>query len=232
MNINVATRVKELVKWIVFRSTSFMLATFLRKLPPFSCLNLLADSENWVLYWEMREIGRICRREFGIKIIPYQLGRHLSRQCFFFASQFFLLTPDWFSLNGRIATSFFHGLPGTGFPEFDLIHKNLQKYHSRIHRIQVSHSQMEEILCEEGIPKEKVFRIPIGINLSYFTPQNAQLKRQARKSLGIPQSAVVVGSFQKDGKGWGEGLEPKLIKGPDVWPFEGDRFDSPVLRES
>jgi glycosyltransferase involved in cell wall biosynthesis len=25
-----------------------------------------------------------------------------------------------------------------------------------------------------------------------------------------------MGSFQKDGVGWGEGLEPKLIKGPDV----------------
>ena len=26
----------------------------------------------------------------------------------------------------------------------------------------------------------------------------------------------MVGSFQKDGVGWAEGLEPKLIKGPDV----------------
>jgi glycosyltransferase involved in cell wall biosynthesis len=33
----------------------------------------------------------------------------------------------------------------------------------------------------------------------------------------LPDSAVVVGSFQKDGVGWGEGLEPKLIKGPDVF---------------
>ena len=30
------------------------------------------------------------------------------------------------------------------------------------------------------------------------------------------RSAFVVGSFQKDGVGWEEGLEPKLIKGPDV----------------
>ncbi len=38
-----------------------------------------------------------------------------------------------------------------------------------------------------------------------------------REELGIPQSAFVVGSFQKDGVGWEEGLEPKLIKGPDVF---------------
>ena len=39
---------------------------------------------------------------------------------------------------------------------------------------------------------------------------------RARTRLGLPGSAFVVGSFQKDGVGWGEGLEPKLIKGPDV----------------
>ncbi len=28
---------------------------------------------------------------------------------------------------------------------------------------------------------------------------------------------MAIGSFQKDGVGWGEGLEPKLIKGPDIF---------------
>ena len=32
----------------------------------------------------------------------------------------------------------------------------------------------------------------------------------------MPQGAFCIGSFQKDGVGWGSGLEPKLIKGPDV----------------
>ena len=27
----------------------------------------------------------------------------------------------------------------------------------------------------------------------------------------------ILGSFQKDGEGWGEGLEPKLVKGPDTF---------------
>src|SRR4029453_9306139 len=33
---------------------------------------------------------------------------------------------------------------------------------------------------------------------------------------GLATTAFVAGSFQKDGVGWGEGLEPKLVKGPDV----------------
>jgi glycosyltransferase involved in cell wall biosynthesis len=32
----------------------------------------------------------------------------------------------------------------------------------------------------------------------------------------LPESAFIVGSFQKDGVGWGEGLQPKEIKGPDT----------------
>ena len=43
------------------------------------------------------------------------------------------------------------------------------------------------------------------------------MKKSARAELGIPQSAFVVGSFQKDGVGWGDGMEPKLIKGPDIF---------------
>ena len=35
--------------------------------------------------------------------------------------------------------------------------------------------------------------------------------------LGIPKDSHLIGSFQKDGTGWGNGLEPKLIKGPDIF---------------
>ena len=66
------------------------------------------------------------------------------------------------------------------------------------------------------MPLEKLHRIPIGIDTEAFRPRTAQLRTAARRALGLPESAFVVGSFQKDGVGWGDGLEPKLIKGPDV----------------
>ena len=68
-----------------------------------------------------------------------------------------------------------------------------------------------------GIDPSKVFLIPIGINLDFFPLRKMELKRNMRDQLGIPQSAFVVGSFQKDGVGWEDGLEPKLIKRPDVF---------------
>jgi glycosyltransferase involved in cell wall biosynthesis len=61
-----------------------------------------------------------------------------------------------------------------------------------------------------------VFRIPIGIDLEHFPPVTEETRSASREVLGLPASAFVVGSFQKDGVGWGEGLEPKLVKGPDV----------------
>src|SRR4030042_619279 len=76
---------------------------------------------------------------------------------------------------------------------------------------------MRDVVLASGIAPEKVFLIPTAIHLSCFPVQTKESRRQARAQLGLPQSAVVVGSFQKDGNGWGEGLEPKLIKGPDIF---------------
>src|SRR5205823_6518925 len=55
----------------------------------------------------------------------------------------------------------------------------------------------------------KVRRIPIGVDTDAFRPGD--------RTLDLPGSAFVVGSLVKDGVGWGEGLEPKAIKGPDVF---------------
>ena len=102
-------------------------------------------------------------------------------------------------------------------PELDQCYEQLCKFHHKIDRIQVSHSQMQDLVLSSGISSDKVFLIPIGINLSYFRLQTSESRHEARNKLGIPQSAVVVGSFQKDGVGWEEGLQPKLIKGPDIF---------------
>jgi glycosyltransferase involved in cell wall biosynthesis len=72
-----------------------------------------------------------------------------------------------------------------------------------------------------------VFRIPIGIDLARFPFRGGDDRAAARASLGIPETAFVVGSFLKDGVGLGPGTEPKLIKGPDVLVAVLDR-----LRES
>lgn len=188
-----------------------------RSWSPFSRLMLVPDAGIWSVAWDMIEVGRIAHK-LGVRNMVGACGRLVRRQSVFFGSQFELLrTPVYFENSNRRATAYFHGKPGTGVAEFDECYQNLKRFHERIDRIQVTHAEMRDIILESGIAPGKVFLIPIGINMDFFKCQTPVSKTAARKKLGIPQDAVVVGSFQKDGVGWGEGMAPKLIKGPDVF---------------
>jgi glycosyltransferase involved in cell wall biosynthesis len=101
-------------------------------------------------------------------------------------------------------------------PEFDTCYETLVRRHDELERVQVSNRAMEELVRSSGIAAGKVFRIPIGVDLERFRPADETARAAARAELGLPGGAFVAGSFQKDGVGWGDGLEPKLIKGPDV----------------
>jgi glycosyltransferase involved in cell wall biosynthesis len=80
-----------------------------------------------------------------------------------------------------------------------------------------------------GVPDDKVALIPLGVDLDSFgPPQHPGEREAARAALGIPPDAFCIGSFQKDGVGWGEGLEPKLIKGPDTFLAAIERLSAQV----
>lgn len=184
---------------------------------PFSRIFMVNDSAFWVISWEMKEVGLIAQK-LGKRLAPTWLLPFTDRQSVFFGSHFHLLLDEkWFNTSCRFATAYFHGRPGTGSREFDICFENLCKYHDRIHRIQVSHTEMRDLVLSSGISPEKIFLIPIGVNLKYFIMRTKDMQEKVRRKVGIPLSAFVVGSFQKDGVGWGEGLEPKLVKGPDVF---------------
>ncbi len=184
---------------------------------PYSRLILYGEKAEWVLDWEMRALANTCRH-LGVRIAD-PIWKHASRpQSIFFSSHFFLLNVDWRKLlPARIGFAYFHGLPNTGDKLFDEFYKLLGEHHEQFTRIQVSHAQMRDVTLGTGIDPSKVFLIPIGINVDFFPFRSAEQKWVMREELGIPRSAFVVGSFQKDGVGWEEGLEPKLIKGPDVF---------------
>jgi glycosyltransferase involved in cell wall biosynthesis len=184
---------------------------------PYSRLILYGDSSGWVLDWEMRELNSICAR-LGVPVVKPLWKHAYNPQSIFFSNQFFLQNDDWIELlPHRIGFAYFHGLPDTGINEFDNVYRALKKHHEKLSRIQVSHTEMRDAVLQTGVDPSKVFLVPIGINLSYFPYRSADQKRKARLDLGVPQSAFMVGSFQKDGVGWEDGLEPKLIKGPDVF---------------
>ena len=171
-----------------------------------------------MLSGEMKSLGEVCE-QLNIQVAKPKLLRYANNQSVFYANRYELLgTRAWDRHpQNRFATAYFHGKPGNGEAIFDEMHKILCESHSHIHRVQVSHTEMRDIVLSSGIDSHKVFLIPIGIDISVFRPQTYESKKTARAKFGVPESAVVVGSFQKDGSGWGEGNEPKLIKGPDVF---------------
>lgn len=184
---------------------------------PYSRLFIASDSATWVLDWEKQALIKIAQ-QLRVKLASEHLLPYANQQSLFYCSQFALLEPNWQASTHRVGFAYFHGRPGTpNAPQFDECYRYLQKHHQRLHRLQVSHTEMRDIVLSSGIAPEKVFLIPIGINLDYFFPQTSASRQQARQTYNIPQSAVVVGSFQKDGVGWEAGNEPKLIKGPDVF---------------
>ena len=174
------------------------------------------EAAEWVLSYEARQLARTAQA-LGVELGPEAWVNGVSNQSIFHLSQFTLLLHDVERRGNRLGVAYFHGRPGTpGMPEFDACYEALRRRHREIDRVQVTNRAMEDLVLETGIEPVKVHRIPIGIDTEAFALRGSDARVAARASLQLPQSAFVVGSFQKDGVGWGQGLEPKLIKGPDL----------------
>ena len=187
-----------------------------RRWPDRSRLFVLGDELGWSLDDDAEYVSSVAR-EAGYPLGPAAWARSARSQVVFHTSHFAALDPLWTRSSHRLGTSYFHGRPGTpGFPEFDRAYEALCREPGRLARIHVTHGEMEELVRSAGVDPERVHRIPLGIDLPRFPVANAERRAASRASLGIADDAFVVGSFQKDGVGLGDGFEPKLVKGPDA----------------
>ncbi len=179
-----------------------------------SRLLIRGDSAAWSLMWDAIELDKICK-QIGIRSLIAFKNLAFRNQSVFYVDRRRIL-KEWQKKNHRVAFPYYHGNPHKDNESKDML-KTLSRHHSEIDRIQVTNSFMEEHILNTGIDPNKIFRIPIGVNLSLFEQFTQENKAAIRQKLGIPESAVVIGSFQKDGNGWEDGLTPKLIKGPDIF---------------
>jgi glycosyltransferase involved in cell wall biosynthesis len=195
-----------------------------RDWPSHSRLFIGREAADWVLSYEARQLERTAER-LGIALGPETWIPGVSEQAIFHESQFTLLLHDFERRGNHLGFAYFHGRPGTpDMPEFDACFETMRRRHDEIDRVQVTNRDMEQLVLETGMAPEKVHRIPIGIDVETFPLRSSTAVAVARRELGLPESAFVVGSFQKDGVGWSEGLEPKLIKGPDVLVAVAERL--------
>ncbi len=180
-----------------------------------SRLFVVGDRLGWSIDDDRARLVSTARR-LGYKVGSNAWLRLRRRQAVFQHNHFNALQPRWLESSHRLGLSYFHGRPGTrGYPEFDRAYEALKHNAARIDRIQVTHAEMHELVTTAGVPVERVFKIPIGIDLEHF-PLGPE--RQG--------STFVIGSFLKDGVGMEDGLEPKLLKGPDT----GARLRAPGAR--
>ena len=184
--------------------------------PEWSRLFVVGDDRGWSIDDDRARLTATALR-LGYQVAPAAWARFSRRQVVFHHSHFDALQPRWLRSSHRLGLSYFHGRPGTpGYPEFDRAYETLRRHAARVDRVQVTHAEMHELVVGAGVEPERVYRIPIGVDIERFPYGDSDARTAARQALDIPASAFVVGSFAKDGVGLGEGLEPKPIKGPDI----------------
>jgi len=113
--------------------------------------------------------------------------------------------------SNKIIVSWFHVLDGD---------KRVELLYKVIPIVDIWHTAShltKQKMIQIGIPIERIIVIPLGIDTTQFMPVSREKKINYQKKFSVPDGAIVLGSFQKDGCGWNAGLEPKLEKGPDIF---------------
>lgn len=175
------------------------------------------ENADWAIRWVGEHIcGEIERLSPNTAAVTTRPERLVGRVVHFGSQYMWLAWGHAMSADNRYVTSFFHGKPEDGPEVARHIDAFLQSV-PRLTRIVTAARIVEQRLLDWGVPRDKIVRIPIGVDTTLFTPPNREQKAAARAALGIAGHHVVIGSFQKDGVGWQDGKEPKLIKGPDVF---------------
>ncbi len=196
--------------------------------PEASRLHVIGDDFGWSIDDDAERLSATARR-LGYEVAPAAWARFTHDQSVFLHDHFGALRPRWIDSSHRLGLSYFHGRPGTeGSPEFDAAFERLRRHARRIDRVQVTHAEMQDLVTEAGLDEDKIFRIPIGVDIERFPLGDAHARSAARSELELPATAFVVGSFQKDGVGRGAGSQPKLIKGPDVFVATIERLHEAI----
>jgi glycosyltransferase involved in cell wall biosynthesis len=184
--------------------------------PEASRLFVVGDGFGWSIDDDAARLTATAKR-LHYSVAPTEWARYAHEQAAFVHDQFGALRPRWLESSHRLGLSYFHGRPGTrGSDEFDDVYTLLRRHAHRVDRVQVTHAETHSLVAEAGVDPARIFRIPIGIDIEHFPLADLHTRVDARGALGLPATAFVVGSFQKDGVGRGAGNEPKAIKGPDV----------------
>ena len=177
------------------------------------------EDANWSTDWDGHYITKGISEQFTLPAHTTSSPGKLWGQIVHYGSlwNFVANINSHLNRNNQIVTTIFHGDRDPSSPELSKAIDTLVAHSDQNDRIVTSCKIMHDRLLSWGLPEEKVACIPLGVDTKIFKPIEVTKRENIREQFGIPQDAFVIGSFQKDGNGWEEGLTPKLIKGPDVF---------------
>ena len=172
--------------------------------------------KGWVIEWDGKQITNSLNKQKLISARTTSLDIFLQNKIVHYGSINTFLDENGIKnkkikQKNKVVVTWFHVPPDDVRVEHILL---LNKYADIVH---TSCNLTREKLIKHGLKKEKIVVIPLGVDLSIFKPKIKAERGKIKKKLNIPNDKVIIGSFQKDGEGWGEGLKPKLVKGPDIF---------------
>jgi glycosyltransferase involved in cell wall biosynthesis len=195
---------------------SFFLNSF-HLLEPCPSISFVVEKSDWSIRWDGLSITKnINTTHPGISGLISDPSLPFNRVVHF-GSQY--MWVDWANAlpkSNKYIVTFFHGKPSDDLSTKIHIDRFLDLI-PKTEKIITASRVVENRLLNFGIPRNKLIRIPIGVDINTFSFANKENKIVAKKKLGIEDNIFCIGSFQKDGIGWNEGLKPKLIKGPDIF---------------
>lgn len=199
--------------------------------PPHPPVGLVIERADWAIRWWgtfiAEEANKLRANTAWVTTNPSELTSGLVE----FGSQYqWVEWGRYLSPNCHFVSTYFHGKPEDG-PQVARHVDAFLASTPRLSRIVASATLVRDRLVGWGVPSEKVAVIPIGCETNRFLPPSEQQRLAARERFGIRPEEITIGSFQKDGDGWGAGDVPKLIKGPDIFLAAVERLakDLPIF---
>lgn len=185
---------------------------------PWSRVWYVVEPHDWSVRWDGHYIAREARRA-GVDVRPTIIPRGVRSQVVHYGSRALFLYGKRLRCadSNKVAFTWFHGNERDTSPRNRQMIDALPGAFERADLVVTSCRTSATRLTGWGAPAERLRVVPLGVDTSAFTPVTPDSKFKMRERLGIRHEAFCIGSFQKDGEGWGDGEEPKYVKAPEVF---------------
>ena len=173
----------------------------------------IIEEKGWVIEWEAKFITNNLRK---LKLIDTEIASNflVKKKIIHWGSINCLIRPNGlarFNSSNVNVLTWYHIVPG------DVRIKYLPYLEKKIDVLHTACELTKTHLVNYGFNENKIVVIPTGVDINLFKRFENQDRVKLRKKYKIPLDKFIIGSFVKDGIGWGDGMEPKLIKGPDIF---------------